>query len=81
MLIVKCLLLFFFVIAATVVIGIAVTFFKFKRMAEKFVGKDSSHAKEATDDDFANNSNAKTSQRKIIPKDEGEYVDFEEVKE
>ena len=81
MLFIKFLLLLFFVIVATVVIGIAVAFFKLKRMAEKLTGKDSSNTRATAPDDFVNNSNSQTSGRKIIPKEEGEYVDFEEVKE
>lgn len=81
MLFIKFLLLLFFVIVATVVIGIAVAFFKLKRMAEKLTGKDSSNTRATAHDDFVNNSNSQTSGRKIIPKEEGEYVDFEKVKE
>jgi MFS superfamily sulfate permease-like transporter len=81
MLFIKFLLFLFFVVVVTVVIGIAVAFIRLRRMAEKLTGKDSSRTKPTAHDDFVNNSNSQTSGRKIIPKDEGEYIDFEEVKE
>ena len=81
MLFIKFLLFLFFVVVVTVVVGIAVAFIRLRRMAEKLAGKGSSRANATAHDDFVNNSNAQASGRKIIPKDEGEYVDFEEVKE
>lgn len=35
----------------------------------------------AADEKIYNGRNPQNAQRKIIPKDEGEYIDFEEVKE
>jgi uncharacterized membrane protein len=100
MLFVKFLIILFFFVVATIVIGIALAFLKLKHVAEQLTGKGSSQgnssysefatgtganarnsSKAATDEDVYSSGNPKTTQRKIIPKDEGEYVDFEEVKE
>ncbi len=100
MLFIKFIILLVFLVVATVVISMALAFFRLKRMAERFTGKDFSQDKTSrsgftggsaggtdsrgnavADDHKHKEGNYQTAQRKIIPKNEGEYIDFEEVKE
>lgn len=74
-------ILFIVLISVTVIVVIAVACFYFfvKRKIRKFFGFESQGKNEETNSDT--NWNSKRNHDKIFPKDEGEYIDFEEVKD
>lgn len=71
----------FFIIAAVIVIWIASSFVMKIRNTMKGFQKDNTERRKDTDEQtIIDNRNPHKTNKKIIPQNEGEYVDYEETK-